>query len=72
MEKAAQDNYISPRVFAGIYTRPGDKDQALALLEESFDERNMLLAWINVARLWDPLRDDPRFEDLLRRLNYPE
>ena len=72
MEKAAQGNHISPLAFAGIYTRLGENDKALALLEESFDERNMLLAWINVARLWDPLRDDPRFQDLLRRMKFPE
>ena len=32
----------------------------------------MLLAFINVARLWDPLRDDARFQDMLRRIDFPD
>lgn len=30
------------------------------------------LVYLNVYLKWDPLRDDPRFQELIRRMNYPE
>ena len=50
----------------------GEKDQALALLETAYQQRNGWLAWLQARRTWDPLRSDPRFQDLLRRMNFPE
>ncbi len=46
----------------------GEKDQAFEWLERSYQERD-LGAWLRVELQWDPLRDDPRFTDLLRRMN---
>jgi hypothetical protein len=50
----------------------GDKDQAFYWLEKAFEERDS--AWfpmIKVSPLSDPLRSDPRFQALLRRMNFP-
>jgi hypothetical protein len=56
-------------VFAGL----GDKDQAFAWLEKSFQERTIGLAGALRFEpfLLDPLRDDPRYADLLRRMGLP-
>ncbi len=54
---------------AGIYTYLGDNDQALEILEKSYQERDGSLIYLNSFPRWDPLRDDPRFQDLLRRMN---
>jgi len=41
-------------------------------LERAFEERDYLLPRIKVEPFLDPLRDDPRFKEMLKRLNLPE
>jgi hypothetical protein len=53
---------------ANVYIGLGDKDQAFVWLEKAFQERSNALVWLKVWPLWDPLRSDPRFDDLLRRV----
>jgi len=57
---------------ATVYAALGDKEQAFALLEEAYDERSASLPFIQCGPDFDPLRDDPRFQDLLRRMNFPD
>ena len=64
--------YVQPTRIARLYLSAGEKDRALDWLEKAYQERNSHLVYINVVPGWDPLRDDPRFQDLLRRLNFPE
>jgi tetratricopeptide (TPR) repeat protein len=52
-----------------IYAQLGEKDQAFEQLEKAYEERRFQLTNLNVWPPWDPLRDDPRFQDLLRRMN---
>jgi len=56
---------------AVIYGALGDRDKAFAALERSFAAREGL-ARMKVDPLFDDLRDDPRFKDLLKRMNLPE
>jgi hypothetical protein len=49
----------------------GDKDQAFAWLERSYDERRIRMQWLNVDPLLAPLRGDPSFHDLARRVGLP-
>ncbi len=46
----------------------GRKDEAFVVLERAFEERNSWLGELNVDPSWDPLRSDPRFVDLVRRV----
>jgi TolB-like protein/tetratricopeptide (TPR) repeat protein len=50
----------------------GDGDQAIAWLEHAYENRNPQLLAARVEPLLDPLRSDPRFQDLLRRIGFPE
>lgn len=52
---------------ASAYVRLGYHDRALAWLEKLYDERGGLIRALRVHPEWDPLRTDPRFQDLLRR-----
>lgn len=62
----------NPTSAATYYAHLGDKDRALAWLERAYEEHNGRLYLLKVNPSYDPLRDDPRFQDLLRRLNFPE
>ncbi len=53
---------------AEIYAQLGDKDKAFAWLEKSFEERTYTMMYLKVAPNLDPLRSDPRFADLLKRV----
>jgi TolB-like protein/predicted Ser/Thr protein kinase len=70
LERTKQ-GYVSPLGIAGFYAQLGQRDEAFAWLEKAYDERSLWMAeWINGP--WcDPLRSDPRFQDLLRRMNFP-
>ena len=47
------------------------KEQALAWLEKAYQERSGGLRYLKMDPRYDPLRSDPRFQDLLRRLHFP-
>jgi serine/threonine-protein kinase len=57
---------------ATIYAALGEKDEALRWLEEGYRVRNGNMVLLKVWPAWDPLRSDPRFQDLLRRMNFPD
>ncbi len=54
-----------------VYTALGDKDEALRWLEAAFQARWNWMPWILKERAFAPLREDPRFKDLVRRINPP-
>ena len=63
---------ITP-TFAFIWAYAGldDKEQAFAWLEKAYEERRQRMVWLNVDAFLDPLRSDPRFDDLVRRVGLP-
>jgi len=54
---------------AEIYTALGDKDKAFYWLEECFKQRHGYIQWLRCNSSFNPLHNDPRFEDLAERLN---
>jgi len=58
-------------VMVWAYAGLGDKEQAFAWLERSYEERRQRMVWLNVDPLLEPLRSDPRFADLVRRVGLP-
>jgi len=63
--------YVPPFWMALVYTALGDVDRAFEWLERSYETRDVLLAHVVGTLAMDPLRNDPRFHDLLRRINAP-
>jgi tetratricopeptide (TPR) repeat protein len=59
------------REIPDIYAALGDTDTAFAQMERAYEERCEPLVYLKVSPLYDPLRSDPRFKDLLRRMNFP-
>jgi hypothetical protein len=64
--------YVFPSVFAYAYLGLGDKDQALTFLERAYEEQDPGLFTLKVSPLLDPLRSEPRFQALMRRVNFPQ
>jgi TolB-like protein/DNA-binding winged helix-turn-helix (wHTH) protein len=65
------DRYLSPIYPAFVHAGLGDRDAAFDRLDAAFLDRSPLLIGAKVDPLLDPLRDDPRFTDLLKRMNLP-
>ncbi len=63
---------VDPLTVASAYAALGDADAAFEWLEKAFERRSLRLSWIGVDPDHDPLRSDPRFQDLLRRIGFPE
>jgi DNA-binding winged helix-turn-helix (wHTH) protein/TolB-like protein/Tfp pilus assembly protein PilF len=55
---------------AEIHAQLGEKDQAFAWLERAYEKRNVMMMYLKAAPNLDPLRSDPRFADLLRRVGH--
>ena len=53
------------------YARLGEHDKAFQWLERAYEDRTPLLLRLRIDPDFDPIRDDPRFQDLLRRMNFP-
>ncbi len=60
---------LGPFKRAMFYTFLGETDLAIKWLNLSVDERESLVTFMKASYFLDPLRDDPRFHDLLRRMN---
>ena len=66
-----QKRYVSPYEIAIIHIALGETDQAFEWLERAFREHSGWLSYLNVEPRLDPLRHDPRFADLVRRVGLP-
>jgi TolB-like protein/DNA-binding winged helix-turn-helix (wHTH) protein len=67
-EERAKRTYVLPYNLARIYARLGDKEHAFMWLEEAFKEHSDHLLFIKVEPIFDGLRAEPRFADMLRRV----
>ena len=72
MKERSKQSYVSPLNIALIYAGLGDNEQTLQWLQKGFDLRDGELASLKVLPDWDPVRSDPRFQDLLHRMNFPQ
>ncbi len=72
LEAQSKLEHVSPMHFASLYAGLDEKDRMFESLEESFQEREFLLLMTLTDPLLAPLRSDPRFADLVRRVGLPE
>jgi serine/threonine protein kinase/tetratricopeptide (TPR) repeat protein len=61
----------SPESVAEIYLVLGNKDQTFIWLNKAYEARSSGLLYLKVYPLWDSIRSDPRYADLLRRMGLP-
>jgi TolB-like protein/DNA-binding winged helix-turn-helix (wHTH) protein/Tfp pilus assembly protein PilF len=65
---ASHNQYVPPSYLALISIAMGDKDKAFIYLEKSYQDRSEQMLYLAVEPLVDPLRGDPRFDSLLKRV----
>ena len=68
-QRLANQRYVSPYNFAIIYTGLGDKDRAFEWLTKCVEQRVLIIFHLKSRPLFDSLRSDPRYPELLRRMN---
>lgn len=68
LKELSKHSYVSPYYFAVIHAGLGDKETAIALLEKAYEEGGGQSYALNVSPMWDSIRSEPRFQDLLRRM----
>ncbi len=71
LNEMARHRYIAPALFVNAYLGLGDKQTALTWMERGIEEQDQGLVCSKVDPILDPLRSEPRFEALLRRMNFP-
>ena len=69
---ASKRTYVSPYSMAYVYTSLDDKDKAFECLEKAYIDRVGMMGFLRYDPLFKPLRPDPRFQDLVRRMNFPQ
>jgi TolB-like protein len=71
LEKATKREGFSPWRIALEYAQIGETDQAFVWLERGYHQHDPLMPMLKTPQ-FDPIRSDPRFDDLLRRIGFPE
>jgi len=72
LEARSGTTYVLPWEIAELYVLAGKNDRALEWIERSVEVRDPNIVYIGVFPEFESLWDDPRFKDLLRRMNLPE
>ena len=67
--KTSTETYVPPYNIALVYHALGERDRALDYLEKGFSERDVRMVFLKVEPYWDTLRSEPRFIDLIKRMN---
>ncbi len=69
--KQRQIEYVDPALLADDYFQLGNRDHAIEWLEKAYQEKSQAAQFLKVDLRWESLRSDPRFQDILRRMNFP-
>ena len=67
-EAAATDEMPIAFLRASVHMALGEKEKVLDMLELSADQREGMIIWIAVQPGWDPVREEPRFKNLVKRI----
>ncbi|MDQ3748575.1 MAG: winged helix-turn-helix domain-containing protein [Acidobacteriota bacterium] len=69
LQKLSTEKYVPAYNFAIIYNALGETETALNYLEKAFVEKNVLMVFLKVDPKWNNLRNEPRFVEIIKRMN---
>jgi tetratricopeptide (TPR) repeat protein len=72
LNEMSRQAYVSPYDLAILYVGLGDKDRAFEQLNKAYEDRAGWIIYLKVEPLFDPLRSDPRFAELVKRMNFSQ
>jgi Flp pilus assembly protein TadD len=73
LQELSKHRYVSPASMAPILLYIGGKqDEGFEALEKGYEDHYGYMCWLKVDQIFNPFRSDPRFQALLRRMNFPE
>jgi len=71
LQRLSRSHYVDATRFALIYTGLGERERAMEWLEKAYERRDMGLIMLRPDPRFDPLRNDPRYQSLIRRMKLP-
>jgi hypothetical protein len=71
LELRSKVEFVCPAELVFAYIGMGETEKALDWLEHSYAGHDVHMLWLNTAPMFDSLRDEPRFQTLLRKMNFP-
>jgi tetratricopeptide (TPR) repeat protein len=71
LEKLAGSSYVCAYEVAKVHVGLGQKERAMAWLERAYAQQSVRLVRVKVDPVFDPLRSNPEFQELLRRMHFP-
>jgi eukaryotic-like serine/threonine-protein kinase len=71
-QRKAKTGYVSPYGIAQLYADLGDKEHAFQWLNTAYQEHDGLLSGLPTDFLFDSLRSDPRYAELVRKIGFPQ
>ena len=72
LKERSKDEHVSSVWLAYIHVGLGNTDEAMEALTKAWYDREPWVAFVNVWPALDPFRSEPRFQDLVNRMNFPE
>jgi serine/threonine protein kinase/Tfp pilus assembly protein PilF len=67
----AQKQFVTPYAATLVYLGLGEKEKTLSLLRQCYEERTNWLVWLLKDPRWDPMRAEPRFQEIVRKVGFP-
>ena len=71
LERQRSQGYVGAVLLACVNLGVGDHDRAISWLQQAAEERDGMMPWLKTLLVFDPLRSDPRFQALLKKMNFP-
>ena len=68
LKKQSDTMYVASDVIASVYVALGDKEHAFEYLNKAVGERAGWMVWLKLDPIWDPIRKDPRFIVILKKM----
>jgi len=71
LNQLGRRRFVTPFCQALVYLGLGENSRAIDWLEKAYEGRSVWVAWLKVEPMYDPLRSDPRFQALYKKMNFP-
>ena len=72
LENPPAGMWLDPAVMGEVYAGLGDINRAMEWYQKGLEERSPLMIYMKVGAPWDGVRGDPRFQAMLRQMNFPQ